>query len=135
MIASLKKQHCDSPKIVATIIRNIIQSYEEHERDKEHFYVVGLNNKNVIQYIDLVSIGTINEAIVHPREVFRYAITKAVSSILVAHNHPSGVTTPSKEDITTTKRLIDAGNILGITVLDHVIVGDGFLSLKEEGQI
>jgi DNA repair protein RadC len=135
MIESLKKTKCTSPEIAAEIIKGIIKSYEEHEQGKEHFYVLGLNNKNVIQYVDLVSIGTVSEAMVHPREVFRYAISKNVSSILIAHNHPSGDCTPSKEDIKTTERLVEAGKILGIPLMDHVIVGESYLSLREEGLI
>ena len=135
MIETLKKQKCSSPEIAAEIIRGILKSYEEHEQGKEHFYCIGLNNKNVIQYIDLVSIGTVSEAIIHPREVFRYAILKNVSSIIIAHNHPSGESQPSKEDIATTGRLVESGKLLGITVLDHVIVGDRYLSMKEENYI
>jgi len=136
MIQSEKKVKCSSPKIVGNIIGEIIKSYDEFEQDKEHFYVIGMNIKNVIQYIDLVSIGTISEAIVHPREVFRMAIHKGVASILIAHNHPSGETHPSDQDIITTKRLREAGEILGISVLDHVIVAEtNYRSLKEDGYL
>ena len=79
--------------------------------------------------------GTVNEAIIHPREVFRYAILKNVSSIIIAHNHPSGECQPSKEDIAVTERLVESGKLLGIAVLDHVIVGDRYLSMKGEGYI
>jgi DNA repair protein RadC len=137
MIESEKKVTVSSPEKMAQIIKSILESYEEHERDKEHFYVIGLNNRNVTQYIDLVSVGTVNESLVHPREVFRYAIMKNVSSIIMAHNHPSGDTAPSQQDIGTTKRIEEASKILGITLLDHIIVGEGFsyLSLKEAGYL
>ena len=80
--------------------------------------------------------GTITEAIVHPREVFRDAIKEGGCGIIVVHNHPSGVTDPSPQDINTTKRLIEAGKIIGIPLLDHIIVTDtSFFSMKENGII
>ena len=135
MIISSQKKKVNNPEMVADVISAIIKSYDEHEKNKEHFYSIGMNNKNVIQYIDLVSIGTVSETLVHPREVFVYAISKQVSSIIIAHNHPSGETHPSAEDISTTERLVESGKILGIPVIDHVIVGDGYCSLKESGHI
>lgn len=136
MIVTEKKVHCDSPKIVAGILQNVLLSYEEHERCKEHFYAIGLNNKNVVQYIDLVSIGTISETLVHPREVFRFGVMKGIVSIIISHNHPSGELQISREDIETTNRLKEAGKILGIPVLDHVVVTESdFLSMKEEGYL
>jgi len=102
--------------------------------DREKFITLVLNNKNRLIKKSLISLGTVSEAIVHPREVFRDAIKEGGSSIIIAHNHPSGVLTPSKEDIRTTSRLADAGKILGIPLLDHVIItGSSFLSMKEEG--
>lgn len=80
--------------------------------------------------------GSLNAAIVHPREVFRAAIKCSSASLICAHNHPSGDPTPSPEDIKLTKRLLEAGEIVGIEVLDHVVIGDGkFVSLKEQGFI
>ena len=80
--------------------------------------------------------GTLNAAVFHPREIFRYAIDCCANSIVIAHNHPSGDPQPSQEDIRATKQLIEAGNAIGIKVLDHIIIGDGiFVSLKEEGFI
>lgn len=103
---------------------------------KEHFKIVTLNTKNeIIKCID-VSIGTLNASLVHPREVFSEPLKDKCSSIILVHNHPSGDPTPSQEDITTTKRLVQAGEILGIHVLDHIIIGDGkFVSLKERSII
>jgi DNA repair protein RadC len=101
---------------------------------KEHFKVVMLNVKNKIIAIETISIGSLNTSIVHPREVFKAAIERSASSIILVHNHPSGDPTPSREDVEVTKRLVEAGNILGIKVLDHVIIGDGRgISLKEKG--
>ncbi|MCL4119275.1 UNVERIFIED_CONTAM: hypothetical protein GTU68_009085 [Idotea baltica] len=95
------------------------------DQQKEHFVAVGLNTKNDIQYVDLVSLGVLDAALVHPRECFRHAVEQGASSIAFIHNHPSGDVTPSREDQAVTKRLIAASNILGIDVLDHVIVGNG----------
>lgn len=81
-----------------------------------------------------LSMGSLNASIVHPREVFRAAIKRSSASIVCVHNHPSGDPTPSPEDIQLTHRLVEAGTIIGIEVLDHVIIGDQrFISLKEEG--
>jgi DNA repair protein RadC len=103
---------------------------------KEVFKVVFLNTKNkIIKSID-ISVGSLNASIVHPREVFSEAVKISCSGVIFIHNHPSGDPEPSGEDIETTHRLIEAGNILGIKVLDHIIIGDGrYLSLKEKGII
>lgn len=135
---TIENTNCNCPAIAANCIQAILQSYDEFEKEKEHFFIIGVNNKNNIIYIDLVSIGTVSETIVHPREVFRYAILKGVSGILIAHNHPSGDLMPSKEDLQTTRRLVECGKILGITILDHIICThktNCFTSLKEESYI
>jgi DNA repair protein RadC len=81
-------------------------------------------------------VGSVNASIVHPREVFKGAIALSAASLLVAHNHPSGDPAPSEEDLALTRRLREAGELLGIPLLDHVIVGEGaYRSLKEEGQL
>ncbi|HQO40299.1 MAG TPA: DNA repair protein RadC, partial [Spirochaetota bacterium] len=103
---------------------------------KEEFRVLVINNKNMLIRKSVISIGTITEAIVHPREVFRDAIREGGSGIIVTHNHPSGVLTPSRQDIETTKRLVDAGRIIGIPVIDHIILTNlSFYSMKENGYI
>lgn len=100
---------------------------------KEHLKVILLNAKNYVISIKDVSIGSLTESIVHPREVFLEAIKRSSASIIVCHNHPSGITTPSKEDINITLRLKECGKILGIELLDHIIIGDGiYLSMKEK---
>lgn len=104
--------------------------------EKEHLKVVFLNTKNEIIAYETISIGSLNASIVHPREVFNRAIKKSSASIILFHNHPSGNPEPSKEDINITKRLMEAGRIIGIEVLDHVIIGDGdYFSLKENSLI
>lgn len=105
------------------ILLNIMKDWPDFELDKEHLFVIGLNNKLVIQYIDLVSIGTATGADVHPRETFRLAVMRGAVSIIVAHNHPSGDTTPSKDDKAITHRLREAGEIIGISLNDHLIIG------------
>jgi DNA repair protein RadC len=103
---------------------------------KEHFNIVMLDNKNYIVEVHNVSIGSLNSAIVHPREVFKNAVRRSSASIILAHNHPSGITTPSKEDISITKRLLECGDIIGIKVLDHIIVGKNeYFSFKEQSII
>lgn len=100
--------------------------------EKEHFRAILLDVKNHVISVEEISVGTLNSSIVHPREVFKPAIRRSSASILLVHNHPSGDPTPSKEDIEITKRLVDAGMILGINVLDHIIIGnDSILSLRE----
>ncbi|MEW9670854.1 DNA repair protein RadC [Ammoniphilus sp. 3BR4] len=103
---------------------------------QEHFVCLFLNTKNQVIAQTTVFIGSLNSSIVHPREVFKAAIRKSSASVICLHNHPSGDPTPSKEDIEVTKRLMGAGQIIGIDVLDHVIIGDGrYISLKEKGLI
>jgi len=103
---------------------------------QEEFRVLVLNNKNNIIKNSVVSMGTVSEALVHPREIFRIAIRESGASIIIAHNHPSGVLAPSKEDIASTKRIREAGSIVGIELLDHVIIAQGaYMSLKEAGYL
>lgn len=106
------------------------------DKDREHFIVVALDTKNQPVSINICHIGSLNASIVHPREVMKSAILSNAASIIVGHNHPSGKVEPSREDIDVTKRLVEAGKIIGIDVLDHIIVGDDtFTSLKEKGYI
>ncbi|ATO26985.1 DNA repair protein RadC [Bacillus atrophaeus] len=106
------------------------------DKDREHFIVASLDTKNQPVSINVCHIGSLNASIVHPREVMKSAILSNAASIIVGHNHPSGKAEPSKEDIEVTKRLAEAGKIIGIDVLDHIIVGDDtFVSLKAKGYI
>ncbi|QAY65160.1 RadC family protein [Paenibacillus protaetiae] len=101
---------------------------------KEHFVCLFLNTKNHIIARETLSIGTLNASLVHPREVFRAAIKHSSASLICVHNHPSGDPAPSPEDISLTQRLLEAGQLVGIEVLDHIVIGDGrFISLKEHG--
>ena len=104
---------------------------------KEHFVTIFLNTKNhVIGRPETISIGSLNAAIVHPREVFKAAIRRSSASIIVAHNHPSSDVTPSPEDISLTRRLHEAGLAIGIDLLDHLVVSHSkYYSMKEAGLI
>lgn len=109
---------------------------EMRHLDREHFKVIVLNTKNVAVKILDVSIGSLNASIVHPRELFKLVLKYNGAALIVAHNHPSGDPEPSPEDIRLTTRLHEAGKILGIELLDHIILGDGvFVSLKERGTL
>ncbi len=104
--------------------------------NKEFFMALYLDTKNGILKQEVISVGSLNANIVHPREVFRTACMVSASSIIVAHNHPSGDPTPSREDIELTKKLSEAGKMIGIELLDHVIIGyDRNYGFKESGQI
>lgn len=101
---------------------------------QEHFVVLGLSTKNEVLFKETVFIGSLSASIVHPRETFKSLIRRSCGSAIVAHNHPSGHTQPSSEDIQVTKRLVEAGEIVGIEVLDHLIIGfEQYISLKEKG--
>lgn len=102
-------------------------------QDREHFLVIHLDSRNQILGTETVSIGSLNYSIVHPRECFKAALLLNAASVILAHNHPSGSLVASDEDISLTKRMVQAGKLLGIEVLDHVIIsGEGYTSLKEK---
>lgn len=106
------------------------------DQRREHFKTLFLNARNQVTYHEITSIGSLSSAIVHPREVFRTAVEHSAASVILAHNHPSGDVSPSQDDINLTQRLVQAGEIMGIDVLDHIVVGrDDFISLKERGLI
>ncbi|WP_210138562.1 MULTISPECIES: DNA repair protein RadC [unclassified Staphylococcus] len=118
-----------SPKDVADFMMGKMEHLTQ-----EKFIVLFLNSKNIIIKKKTIFVGTLNSSIVHPREIFSEAIKCASNAIIVLHNHPSGDTTPSNEDIKTTARLRDCGQLLGIDLLDHVIIGDHeYLSMVEAG--
>ncbi|NLJ74884.1 MAG: DNA repair protein RadC [Firmicutes bacterium] len=101
---------------------------------KEHFMIIMLNTKHRVIAKKVISIGHLNASLVHPREMFKEAIRRSSAAVILVHNHPSGDLTPSEDDISTTRRLVEAGQLLGIQVLDHIIVGDNrYLSFREKG--
>ena len=102
--------------------------------DREYFRAMLLNTKNRVLSLETISVGTLSSSAVHPRELFKVAIKKSAAALILIHNHPSGDPTPSREDLEVTKRLEEAGKIIGIDVLDHLIIGDNkFVSLKAKG--
>jgi DNA repair protein RadC len=104
--------------------------------DREHFLILLLSARNTVIGIETVSVGSLNASIVHPREVFKPAIEQSAVSMILAHNHPSGVADPSDDDLALTRRLVQVGELVGIPVTDHLIVaGSTFYSLKQEGQL
>ncbi|AMO35091.1 DNA repair protein RadC [Lysinibacillus sphaericus] len=126
-----KDRQIRSPQNACEIIQNF-----SGDNDREHFVVLCLDTKNQPTCLQIVHIGNLNASIVHPREVLKSAILSNSASIIVAHNHPSNNCEPSPEDIEVTKRLIKAAEIIGITLMDHLILStDSFKSLKELGYI
>ncbi len=102
--------------------------------DQEQFRVVLLNAKHQVLGVETVSVGGLASSIVHPREVFKRAIRRSAAAIILAHNHPSGDPTPSREDLEVTRRLTEVGKLMGIEVLDHIIIGDNrYVSFREQG--
>ena len=121
-----------SPQQVAKVFLDLLLLEDAVDRDKEHFYVMHLNVRNRVKLVELVNLGTLTSSLVHPRETFRRAVMQGSAHIVVAHNHPSGEADPSEEDIRVTKLLHEAGNLLGITLLDHLIfTPTSFYSFKE----
>ena len=119
----------NNPQTLVKAIRATIQ-----DKAKEHFKLVLLNTRNKVTGIIPISVGTLNASLVHPREVFKEAIHGNAASVILVHNHPSNDLEPSEEDIKLTRRMVEAGNIIGIEVLDHIIITkNDFLSLKARG--
>ena len=122
-------QRIQSAKNVFEILKN-----ELGNKKKEYFKVLSLDSRNKLISVDDISIGTINANLVHPREVFKTAIQHLATSIIVIHNHPSGDPEPSEADLKITKRLIEAGKLIDINILDHVIITKTkFFSFKDKG--
>src|SRR3990167_982979 len=124
---------CEAPTISCPsdstpVIRALVE-----DKAVEHFVVLFLDSRHRIAGSQVVSVGSLNASIVHPREVFRTAILHGAAAIILGHNHPSGDPTPSSDDMELTRRLVKSGELLGIEVLDHVIIGDTSISLKEKG--
>ena len=128
---SIEKVTVKTPEDVSELVRNRLKN-----KKKEYFLTLLLDTKNNLIRIAEISVGSLDSSIVHPREVFKEAISASAAGVIFDHNHPSGDTQASEDDIQLTQRLIEAGEIIGIEVLDHVIVGySSFLSMKREGLI
>lgn len=128
----LDSKFATSPQRAASIIQAVL---DLESKTEEHFGILCLNTKNAVVGVFTISIGCLDSATVHPREVFKAAILNSAASIVCFHNHPSGDPTPSPQDIELTNRLVDSGNILGIEMMDHIITGyyGKYLSFKEQG--
>lgn len=121
-----------SPEDVVQVGKSFMRIHEEPE---EYMYMICLNTKNRVIGVFEISHGNVNSSIVGTREVFQKALLANAVSIILMHNHPSGDPSPSREDIEVTRRIVEAGKIIGIQVLDHIIIGDRYSSLKEKGHI
>lgn len=130
---NLDNKRINSPQNAVKIFNEV---FEMDSRAEEILALMTLDTKNKVTGMFIVSQGSINESVVHPREVYKRALLQNASQIIIAHNHPSGEPNPSKEDINITKRLGEAGKLIGIDMLDHIIIGDGkYISLKDKGII
>jgi len=131
----LSKRYVVKQNIQITKAEDIYTLLHEYKnKQQEYFITITLDGANHIIEKRVISIGTINQSLVHPREVFSPALVSNATSIILAHNHPSGVLTPSYEDVSVTKRLGESAKLLGIELLDHVIISkNGYLSFKDEG--
>jgi len=133
MIVSERKKE---PVKITNPIDTYLALKRYQNKRQEHFLILTLNGAHFVIAIRIISIGLVNRTIVHPREVFAPAITDNAVAIILAHNHPSGQTYPSNDDLEITKRLVSAGQILGIEIVDHVIIGkDNYYSFLEYGLI
>lgn len=118
-----------NPEAAFKIIRPLVR-----DLDREHFYAIYLTTRQTVLRVDLVSVGSLDASIVHPREVFKPALALSAAALVVCHNHPSGDPEPSGDDLEITERLEKAGDLLGIELVDHLVIGGGrFVSLKERG--
>lgn len=132
----IKKASITSPEEIAKLLQDVLKAEPKGERMKEHFWGVYLNSRNNIIRIELVSLGTLNANLVHPRETFAPALESKASRLIVAHNHPSGDPEPSEDDLDITKRLVEAGKILGVELQDHIIISEKkFYSFKSNSLI
>lgn len=122
----------NSPEKIVKFAKGFLRMHEETE---EYMYMICLNTKLMMTGVFEISHGNVNSSVVGTREVFQKALLANAVSIILMHNHPSGVCTPSREDIKVTERLKEAGNIIGIDVLDHIIIGNEYCSLKEKGYL
>lgn len=125
------KKTIDSPQAAADYVMARLR-----DETREHFLAMLLDTRHHVLDMPVISIGNLNSSVVHPREVFKQAVLASAASIILLHNHPSGDPKPSREDINITSNMVRAGQIIGITVLDHIIIGDNqYISMKETGLI
>ncbi len=139
MIVKIEKENkitVTGSQQVYKFLWGLIETMQPFDKEKEHLYVIGVSRAFRIRYVDWVAMGTMHGLVAGPREVFRNAVHLGASAIILAHNHPSNSVKPSKEDITMTKYMVQAGKILNINVVDHLIVsGEGYYSFADEGEL
>jgi DNA repair protein RadC len=124
-----EKYRIQTPLHAYTLLKDELEN-----KNREHFVVILLDTKSYLIKTKVVSIGTLANALIHPREVFHFAVRHSAASIILAHNHPSGDPTPSPQDYLLTQQLIESGKIMGISVNDHLVIGkDGYISMREKG--
>lgn len=129
----LPKVKLDTPEVVSSYYRQHITTGAQYDPDKEHLFVFGLDTKYQIKGVNLVSVGSLNESVAHPREIFRPLIALAAYAFILVHNHPSGDASPSEADRRLTARLHEAAKLLQIQMLDHIVMGDPHFSFREAG--
>ena len=136
MIVFDKNISIKNPEDIAKILQSILKSEDILDQEKEHFYTIHLDNRNRIKLIELVTLGTLNSSLMHPRETYRRAVIEGDSKIMIAHNHPTGICEPSDEDINVTKKLKKAGEILDIELMDHIVFSiKNYFSFREKNLI
>ncbi len=138
IISALKLARMNPSNVEDRYVIRSLQDAYEYLKDMvylnhEEFVVLGLSTKNQVLFRETVFKGSLNASIVHPRETFKALIKRSCAAAIVAHNHPSGNPSPSQEDIDVTKRLCKCGKMIGIEILDHMIIANDYVSLKEKG--
>lgn len=129
--SAAQKKVINSPKDAADYVMARFR-----DETREHFLAMLLDKKNQVLAVRVISIGGLTSSVVHPREVFREAVLASAAAVILLHNHPSGNPNPSEEDVSLTERLAEAGRIMGIDVIDHIVIGDNeYISLKETGLV
>ena len=132
-IVKIETEQVDSPEKAKAYVEKFIQFKDDYDPEVEHFFVIALDRKNKPKGIRIVTNGTATASLVHPREVFRFAVMESATAIICAHNHPSGDPAPSQADIQVTRQLREAAKVLGIDLLDHVILGEKESDIMELG--
>lgn len=136
MIIKTRKKKIKSSEEVFEVFKKIYDFSSEEDKHKEKTYVMGLNSRNIILFIDLIALGTINQVVASIREAMRQAIIKNAVSVIACHNHPSGESAPSSGDRNFTRKLKEAGDILEVKLLDHIIIAkNNYFSFADKGII
>ncbi len=126
-----KKISVRAPEDVAKVFQYLLRLEDKIDQDREHLYVMHLDGRYQLKLVELVVVGTMTEAMVHPREIFRRAVIEGSAAITIGHNHPSGEVDPSDNDLTFTRRIHEAGEVLGIPMLDHIVFSlDNYYSFQ-----